>query len=183
VPESEHTQACPIAAKPAISLPTSTVNTEYAKHLFVLLLGCTLDLGRTTEGLLSVLALLALLSAGLLDLGGNSDSDQSVVGLELLQGFGRIVYEGETGSFTTTILSSESEDVDLLFAGLVKLSEFTSEFVLGDVGAVWVKDINDHLLSAQKRIADKFARTQSYWLICHLVDLSYRSMNCRRWVS
>jgi len=71
----------------ATSHPASSLNTEYAKHLFVLLLGGTLDLRRTSESLLSVLALLALLSAGLFDLGGDSDSDQSVMGLELLQCF------------------------------------------------------------------------------------------------
>jgi len=158
-----------IAVPPATFLSASSVNTEYGKHLFVLLLACTLGLGRTTEGLLSVLALLALLSAGLLDLGGDSDSNQSVVGLELLQGLWRIVYESETGCLSTTILSAETEDVDLILAGLVQLGEFATELFLGDVCAVWVEDINDHLLSAQERVADEFARAQSYWLVGHLV--------------
>lgn len=84
---------------------------QETSRLFLLLLACTLDLCRTPESLLSVLALLAyipsnqydfqtqiscspqakdphtLLSAGLLDLCGSPNANQSVVGLELLQCF------------------------------------------------------------------------------------------------
>lgn len=63
-----------------------------------------------------------LLSAGLLNLVGKSDTDQSVVRLEFLEGLWRIVNEGETGCLSTTELSLESENVDLVLVGLVELS-------------------------------------------------------------
>lgn len=132
-----------------------------------------------------------LLSAGLLDLGCNTDANQSVVWLELLEGLWGIVDEGETGSLATTELSLETENVDLVLAGLVQLSELGAELVLGDVGAVWVEDVpmrmlgsllypvfpmlpslvsapghlHNHLLPAQERVADELARPQSNWLL------------------
>jgi len=66
-------------------------------------------------------------------------------------------------------LSSETKNVDLLLAGLVEFGKFASEFFLGDVCAVWVEDVNDHLLSAQERVSDEFARAQGNWLIGHIV--------------
>ena len=56
--------------------------------------------------------------------------------LEFLQRLGRIVDEGETGCLSTTILSLETENIDLVFAGLVYFGKLASELVLGDVGAV-----------------------------------------------
>lgn len=53
---------------PATPICLRLQHQEKASRLFLLLLGRTLDLRRTSESLLSVLALLALLSAGLLDL-------------------------------------------------------------------------------------------------------------------
>lgn len=132
-----------------------------------------------------------LLSAGLLDLGCNTDANQSVVWLELLESLWGIVDEGETGGLATTELGLETENVDLLLAGLVQLSELGAELVLGDVGAGWVEDIptrmlgpllypvlptlpslasapehlHDHLLPAQERVADELARPQSNWLL------------------
>ena len=82
-----------------------------------------------------------LLSAGLLDLGGLAVSDQSVVGLELLHGLGRVVEEGETGALATTELRAETEDGDGLLGLLVQLRELLAEFILGDVGAVGVEDV------------------------------------------
>jgi len=113
---------------------------------------------------LSVLALLALLSGRLLDLAGKSDTNQSVVGFKFLQGLGRIVNEGKASCLSTTELSLETENVDLVLGGLVHLGEFATKFILGDVGTVWVEDINDHLLAAKERVADKFARAQGNWL-------------------
>jgi hypothetical protein len=147
-----------------------------------------------------------LLSARLLDLAGQSNADQSVVRLELLQGVGRIVDEGETGCLSTTELGLETElwkessqhrhvptrlriltyNIDLGNCGLVQLSELPSEFILGDVGAVWVKnvaattlaidsiardsaDVHDHLLAAQQRVTNELARAQRYGLVGHLV--------------
>lgn len=63
------------------------------------------------------------------------------MGLEFLQGFWRIVDEGETGCLSTTKLSLKTEDIDLVLGGLVEFSKLASKFILGDVGSVWVEDI------------------------------------------
>jgi hypothetical protein len=63
------------------------------------------------------------------------------VGLELLQSLRRIVHQGETCGLSTTKLSLQTENVDLVLVGLVHLGELSTEFILGDVGAVWVEDI------------------------------------------
>jgi hypothetical protein len=87
-----------------------------------------------------------LLSAGLLNLCGNSNSDQSVMRLELLQCLGRIVNKGESSSLSTTKLSSETENVDLVFVCLVEFCKLASELFLGDIGAAGVEDITMQLL-------------------------------------
>lgn len=56
-------------------------------RLFLVFLRTALGLLGTSEFLASVLSLLALLSAGFLNLGGVSYSHQSVSWLELLHGF------------------------------------------------------------------------------------------------
>ena len=81
------------------------------------------------------------MSGWLLDLAGETDTDESVVWLELLEGLWGVVDEGESSGLSTTELSAETEDVDLVLVGLVKLSKLCTEIVLGDVGAVWVKDV------------------------------------------
>jgi hypothetical protein len=63
------------------------------------------------------------------------------VGFELLQRLGRIVDQRETSCLSTTILSLETENVDLVLVGLVHFGELATEFILGDVGSVWVEDI------------------------------------------
>lgn len=61
--------------------------------------------------------------------------------LELLQGLGRIVDEREASCLSTTELCLETENVDLVLVGLVHLGELATEFIFGDVGAVWVEDV------------------------------------------
>lgn len=63
------------------------------------------------------------------------------MGLELLQGFRRIVHKGETGCLSTTILSLETENIHLVLVGLVHFCKLATEFILGDVGTVWVEDV------------------------------------------
>jgi hypothetical protein len=82
-----------------------------------------------------------LLSAGLLNLRRESYSDQTVMWLELLQGFWRVVDERETGCLSTTILCLKTENVDLILVGLVHFGELASKLILGDVGTVGVEDI------------------------------------------
>jgi len=151
---------------------------QSANDLFVLLLARTLDLRRSPESLLSVLALLALLSAGLLNLVRESNTDQSVVWLEFLQGLGRVVNQGETSCLSTTKLGLQTENIDLVLVGLVELGELGSEFVLGDVGTVWVEDINNHLLAAEEGVANELARSQSNGLLTvrHFCDCESRSI-------
>jgi len=153
---------CPF---PQHQMPPFSTYKKGGAHLCVLLLLGTLDLCCSPERLLSVLALLALLSAGLLDLAGQSNTNQSVVRLELLQGIGRIVDESETGCLATTELGLETEHVDLGNGRLVHLSELCAEVILGDVCAVGVKNVDNHLLSAQKRVTNELARAQRYGLV------------------
>jgi len=82
-----------------------------------------------------------LLSAGLLDLAGLANADQSVVGLELLHGLGGVVDEGEASGLATTELCAETKDIDLLLVGLVHASELLAEVILGDVGTTGVEDV------------------------------------------
>ena len=81
------------------------------------------------------------MSGSLLDLGGETDTDESVVGLELLQGLLGVVDEGKAGRLATTELGAETEDGDLVLVGLVKLGELVTELILGHVGAVGVEDV------------------------------------------
>lgn len=82
-----------------------------------------------------------LLPAGLLDLAGHADADQSVVRLELLHRLVGVVDESEAGALATTVLGPEAEAVDLVLVGLVELGQLVAELILGDVGAVGVEDI------------------------------------------
>lgn len=131
-----------------------------ALRLFLLLCLGALDLCCAAQGLLSVLALLALLSAGTLGLGGKSDSDQSVLGLELLESLGGVVDEGEASGLATTELGAQAEDLDLLFLGLVQAAQLLLELDLGDVGTAGVEDVNHHLLASQQGVANELASSQ-----------------------
>jgi len=154
-------------------------------RLFLVLLRTTLRLRRTSELLGSVLSLLALLSAGLLDLGCVSNSDESVVGLELLHGLDAVVDEGETGRLATTVLCPHTEDVDLVLVGLVHFGESGAQVVLGDVGSVGVEDITVERVHVSLAIRAEIspADTQlrdpgTYTTIC-LRDRSRLVMNLR----
>jgi hypothetical protein len=91
-----------------------------------------------------------LLAGRLLDLGGGTNADQTVGGLELLQGLLGVVDQGEAGALTTTVLGAETEDGDLVLVGLVQVGQLLAELVLGDVGTVGVEDIPKQ---AQKSVA------------------------------
>lgn len=82
-----------------------------------------------------------LLSGGLLDLGSGTDTDETVVRLELLQGLSGVVDQGEAGALATTVLRAEAEDGDLVLVGLVETGELVAELILGDVGTVGVEDV------------------------------------------
>ena len=82
-----------------------------------------------------------LLSAGTLDLGAETESDEAVERLELLHGLGGVVDESETSGLAATELGAETEDGDLVLLGLVQATELLTELILGDVGAVGVEDV------------------------------------------
>jgi len=110
----------------------------------LLLLGLlALDLLGTTEGLLAVLALLPLLPGGTLGLGGKTNADKTVLGLELLHGLGGVVDESETSGLAATELGAETEDGDLVLLGLVETAKLLAELLLGDIGAVGVEDVTN----------------------------------------
>lgn len=113
----------------------------------LLLLLATLRLRGAAELLGTVLALLALLPGGLLDLGGVADAHQSVVGLELLHGLDRVVDEGEAGRLAATVLGAHAEDVDLVLVRLVHFGQLAAEVVLADIGAVGVEDVTEEDVS------------------------------------
>lgn len=91
-----------------------------------------------------------LLPAGTLDLGGEADADQAVLGLELLHGLGGVVDEGEARGLAATILGAETEDGDLVLLGLVEATELLTELLLGDVGTVGVQDVTVRNLGQQE---------------------------------
>lgn len=82
-----------------------------------------------------------MLSAGLLNLGGGTDTDETVVRLELLQSLVGVVDKGETSGLATTKLCAETEDGNLVLVGLVEVGQLLTELIFGDIGAVGVEDI------------------------------------------
>merc|ERR1712098_131615 len=123
--------------------PPARSRQRRASRLFLLLVGTTGLLRLATELLRPVLALLALLPAGLLDLVRLAVPHQSVMGLESLHRLAAVVDEGKARALAATILSPEAEDGDLVLAALVQFGELGAELVLGDVRAVGVQDVND----------------------------------------
>lgn len=97
--------------------------------------------------MVSVLVGRTLLSAGLLDLGGLSVSDEPVAGLELLHRLLGVVEERETSALSATELCPETEDGDLVLVGLVETGELLAELILGDVGAAGVEDVTAEMKS------------------------------------
>jgi hypothetical protein len=53
----------------------------------------------------------------------------------------RVVDEGETSALATTILSTEAEDGDLVFGGLVEIGKLVTEIIFRDIRPVWVEDV------------------------------------------
>lgn len=76
-----------------------------------------------------------------LGLGGEANPDESVLGLELLQGLGRVIDKGEAGGLATTELCAEAEDGDLVLGSLVEGGKLLTELVLGDVRTAGVQNV------------------------------------------
>ena len=104
-------------------------------------------LGSTKDLLLSVLLLLSLLSGSLVNLLGQSVSDQSVSWLKFLGVSSGLVDQTETSGLAATELGSETENRNGILVGLVGLGQSFTQLVLGNVWSVWVQDVNDELSS------------------------------------
>ena len=63
------------------------------------------------------------------------------MGLKLLHRFGRVVDERKPSRLAATKLGSETENGNLLLAGLVHCGELGAEVIFGDVGEVRVEDV------------------------------------------
>lgn len=85
--------------------------------------------------LCAVLALLSELAGSSLWLGGKTEADESVLGLEL-ESILAVVDQGEAGRAATTKVGAEAEDDDLVLGGLVHRAELVSQLVLGDAGNI-----------------------------------------------
>lgn len=134
----------------------------------------------STEGLLlSVLLLLSLLSGSLVNLLGQAISDQSVRWLELLSVSNRVVNKTETSGSTTTVLGSEAKDGDGILVSLVGRSKLLSELVLGDVGSVWVENLNNELESGQKWVVENLSGSDGNSVtLCKLLVYSVDDDHC-----
>jgi len=138
-----------------------------SNRLFFLLLLWALYLGCSTEFLGSVLSLLALLPASLFNLGLHSVTNKSVTWFKSLHGLSRVIDETKAGAFATTELGTESENGDMVLVGLVCLTELITELILGDVCAIWMKDINNKLLPLEERIPLEFAGAEGNLGLSH----------------
>lgn len=116
----------------------------------------------TEDLLVSVLLLLSLLSGGLLNLGVQAVSDQSVGGLESLGVSSGLVNQTETSGLSTTKLGSETENRHSVLVGLVDLGQSVTQLVLGDVGSVRVQNVNDELSSGQQRVGDNLTGSDGH---------------------
>jgi len=115
-------------------------------HLITLLvLLRALRLRRTPKLLSPILPLLALLPGSLLDFLGKAVADEAVVGLELLEGVGGVVDEGEAGGLAAAELRAEAEHRHRLLVALVQLRQLAAQLVLAHVGAVGVQYVDYHL--------------------------------------
>lgn len=140
------------------------------KSLFSVSLSNLLGVGgsSTKDLLVSVLLLLSLLSGRLLNLLSQTVSHQSVSWLESLGISNGLVNQTETSGLSTTELGSETENRDSVLVSLVQLSQSLSQLILGDVGSVWVQDVNDELSSSQQWVGDNLSSSDSngVTLIC-----------------
>merc|ERR1719310_2223241 len=122
-------------------------------------------LGSAPHFLLSVLPLLALLSARFLHL-EHPVPGLPVLGfkpLGILQG---VVDEAEACRLAPTELCAESETEDDVGGGLVHARQLFSDLCFRHSGPSWVEHIYNHLLSVEQTVGQELA-----------------SADCRRWVT
>lgn len=108
----------------------------------------------------AILPLLPLLPTRLLNLGREPIPHQPIMRLELLQRLRTIIDEGKSRALAAAILRAEAKHRYRVLGRLVEFGEFVAEIVFGDVRAVWVQHVDNHLLAAEERIADEFTRAE-----------------------
>lgn len=153
--------------KPSLSTPSHHAP-MFVTRLFVLLRLRALDLRGATEGLHTVLALLALLAGGSLGLDSEANTDETVSWLKLLQGLNGVVDERKSAGLSTTEVGPQAEDADLLLGSLVQLGESLAEVGLCDAGVARVEDVNHHLLSAKQGVTDEPPRADRDGRVGHV---------------
>jgi hypothetical protein len=73
-------------------------------------------------------------------------------------------------------LRSETEDLHLVFVGFVQFCELAAEFVLGDIGAIWVEDItmisqtDQLIIRSDHQVMAGAAMEVTYTTICRLLS-------------
>lgn len=115
----------------------------------------------TKDLLLSVFTLSSLLSGWFFTLFGQTVSNQSVSWFEFFQVSNGVVDQTETSGFTTTVLSSETENRNSVLVNLVNGGQFFTQFSLGNVSSVWMQNVNDELTSSKKRVGDNLSGSDS----------------------
>jgi hypothetical protein len=89
------------------------------------------------------------------DHGGNTYTNEAVLGLELLGRLQVVVDQSKASGLSTTESGAETEAEDDLLVDLVHLGELLAELILGDVGTSGVDDIHDLREAGKLQVEDK----------------------------
>ena len=94
----------------------------------------------------------------------SSEEKLGVVGLSSINA---VVDESVSGRSATTEFGLHAEDGDLLIFAFEGTGELLLDSSLGDTAAVWVDDLEEHLLSGKKRVVDELLQVE-YETLDHL---------------
>ena len=128
-------------------------NTEVHCSLFLSTGISSLGLGGTKAFLYSAFDFLELLSC-LCWSSNKSISFEEVLLIVLLSLIETVINESESGRSTTTEFGVETKDTDLLGLAFELFSELVFDGSLGDVGGLWMDELNLDLLSSEKWVVD-----------------------------
>merc|ERR1719223_263558 len=103
-----------------------------------------------------VLGLLDSLTRGI-NLGHETLSNETVLGLELENRLLVVVNEAESSGFSSSELGAESKENDEFGVCLVHASNHLLEFRFGDIRTARVDDVHNHLSAGEQRIALELA--------------------------
>jgi uncharacterized protein YejL (UPF0352 family) len=88
---------------------------------------------------------------------GSTYSYKTVLGLELLGRFQRVVDKGEASGLATTELSLVAEAENNILLSLVHLGNLLTKLILGDVSTAGMDNINDHLLALEQAVSEELS--------------------------